>query len=371
LDVGTNNEDLLSDPLYLGVRQKRLTGDEYDKVVEQFVTAIRRKFPSALLQWEDFGKNNAFRLLDRYRDRMLSFNDDIQGTGSVAMAVFLSAMRIKKQKLSDQTFILFGQGQAGIGVGRQIYTGLLQEGLSHTEAKSRIFGIDIDGLLVEGMAVRDEQKLFLKTRQETSHWKLDDPNKITLLDTIRNSKATVLVGVTGQSGAFDKDIIMAMTDNTNLPLIMPLSNPTAKAECTPEFALSVANGNCLIATGSPFKPVEINGREHIISQCNNLYVFPGVGLGSLVCQTHKVTDEMFMAASRALSNLVTEQDLQAGRMLPPIENIRSVCAQIALAVAKQARQSGLGVRAEDEHLFNMIRAAMWEPKYLPYRYVKE
>lgn len=370
LDVGTNNESLLNDPLYIGVRQKRLTGEMYDNVVEKFVTAVRHHFPSALLQWEDFGKNNAFRVLERYRERILSFNDDIQGTGSVAMAVFLSAMKIKKQKLSDQVFVLFGQGQAGIGIGRQIYTGLLLEGLSEQEAKSRIFGIDKDGLLVEGMTVSEEQKLFQKDRAAVANWKLSDPNKVGLLDTVRNAKATVLIGVTGQPGAFTEDVIRALTANSDLPLLMPLSNPTAKAECTPEFALNIANGKCLIATGSPFKPVTVNGVEHTISQCNNLYIFPGVGLGALVCHTHKVTDEMFMAASKALSDQVSEKDLKAGQMLPPIQDIREVSAQVALAVAKQARETGLGVRADDETLLKMIHNAMWTPKYLPYRYVK-
>ncbi len=367
LDVGTNNEDLLNDPLYIGVRQKRLTGDAYDRVVEQFVTAVRRKFPSALLQWEDFGKNNAFRLMDRYKERILSFNDDIQGTGSVAMAVLFSAMRIKKEKLSDQVFVLFGQGQAGVGIGRQIYTGLRQEGLSDQEARARIYGIDKEGLLVEGMELREEQSLFVKDRNHVSEWDLENPDFISLLDTLRNAKATVLFGVTGQSGAFDETIIKAMAANTDRPLIMPLSNPTAKAECTPEFALTLTQGKCLIATGSPFKPVDVNGQTRITSQCNNLYIFPGVGLGALVCHTHKVTDEMFMAASRALSHMVPESDLKEGKMLPSIEDIRQVSAQVALAVAKEARESGLGIRAQDDALLAMIRAAMWVPKYLPYR----
>ncbi len=370
IDVGTNNEKLLEDPLYIGIREKRLTGNAYDEIIEHFVNAVRRKFPNALLQWEDFGKNNAFRLLDRYRERVCSFNDDIQGTGSIAMGVFLSAMKIKKENLSDQRFVLFGQGQAGIGIARQIFTGLMEGGLSEKEARECIFGVDKDGLLVEGMQVTDEQKPWVKDRAMIEKWQLSNPNRIDLLDTIRNTKATVLIGVTGQSGAFTEDILTQMAKNCNLPLIMPLSNPTAKAECTPEQAFKVTKGNCLIATGSPFKPVMVNGKERAISQCNNLYVFPGVGLGALVVGTPKITNQMFMAASRALSDLVSEDELKAGQLLPSIENIRQVSAEIALAVAREARESGLGVRADDEQLFKMITKAMWEPKYLPYRYIK-
>jgi malate dehydrogenase (oxaloacetate-decarboxylating) len=370
IDVGTNNEELLKDPLYIGLRQKRLSGQAYDDIIEHFVNGVRRKFPRALLQWEDFGKGNAFRLLQTYRERVCSFNDDIQGTGSVAMAVLLSAMKVKKEKLSDQRFIMFGQGQAGVGIARQIVTGLIKEGLSEKEARSHIYGIDKDGLLLEGMTVSEEQAPFLHSRAETATWKVNNANHITLLETIRHSKATVLIGVTGQSGAFTEEIIAAMAGNTTMPLIMPLSNPTAKAECTPETVARVTNGHYLIGTGSPFKPVLINGEERAVSQCNNLYIFPGVGLGALISGTPKVTDRMFMAASEALSALVSEEELRIGKLLPPINKIRYVSAQVALAVAKEARDSGLGLKGDDEKLMAMILNAMWEPKYLPLRYAR-
>lgn len=370
LDVGTNNENLLEDPLYIGIRQKRLTGDAYDAVIEEFVNAVRRRFPNVLLQWEDIGKNNAFRVLERYRERILSFNDDIQGTGSVATAVLLSAMKIKKQKLSDQRFVMFGQGQAGTGMARQIITGLMEEGLSHQQACDHVFGVDINGLLVEGMQVTEEQKHVLKPRAMVADWELSNPNKISLFDTVKNARATVLIGVTGQAGAFDEKIIRQMKENTDWPVIMPMSNPTSKAEALPEFVLKVTNGNCLVGTGSPFKPIKINGEERVISQSNNLYIFPGVGLGALVSGTPKITDQMFMAGSHALSDLVTEEELKSKQMLPSIENIRGVTAQVALAVAKEARDSGLGIIAEDDKLLRMIKNAMWQPKYLPYRYLK-
>jgi malate dehydrogenase (oxaloacetate-decarboxylating) len=370
IDVGTNNEQLLKDPLYIGIRKNRLTGDAYDEIIEKFVNGVRRRFPQALLQWEDIGKNNAFRLLERFRERILSFNDDIQGTGSIAMAVFLSAMKVKKQKLSDQRFVVFGQGQAGIGIARTIITGLKVEGLSESEARARIFGIDKDGLLMEGMPVTEEQKPVVKDKARVANWKLSNPNKIELLDTILNAKATVLVGVTAQSGSFTDEIIAQMVKNGDLPLIMPISNPTAKAEATPENIYKVTKGNGLVATGSPFKPVKVNGKERVIPQCNNLYIFPGVGLGALVSGTPKITDEMFMAAAKAVSDMVTEKELKSSQLLPDIEEIREVSAQAALAVAKEARDSGLGVIATDEELLTMIRKAMWQPRYLPLRYVK-
>ena len=230
----------MNDPLYIGLRQQRLTGDAYDAIVEHFVNAVKRKFPNVLLQWEDFGKNNAFRLLDRYRERILSFNDDIQGTGSVVLAVLLSAMRLKREKLSDQRYVIYGQGQAGIGIARQIVAGLKREGLADKEARSLVFGIDKDGLLVEGMPVSEEQKLLVKGRSVVAEWQLDDRNKISLVDTIRNTKATVLIGVTGQANAFNEQVISRISMNCDLPLIMPLSNPTSKAETTPEFALGIA-----------------------------------------------------------------------------------------------------------------------------------
>ncbi len=367
IDVGTNNESLLADPLYIGWRHNRLTGDAYDAIIEQFINAVRRHFPHALLQWEDFGKGNAFRMLERYKERICSFNDDIQGTGSVATAVLLSAMKIKKQKLSDQRFVMFGQGQAGLGIARQICTGLMMEGLSREEAANRIFGIDKDGLLLKGMTMSDEQQMFAKDPAFVANWQVADRSHITLLETIKNAKATVLFGVTGQSGAFNEEVLKAMGANDPQAMIMPLSNPTVKAECTPEQAVAGAGPHCLIATGSPFKPLNINGAEKVISQCNNLYIFPGVGLGALICGTPKVTNEMFMAASQALSDLVSAEELKGGRMLPRIDKIRYVSAQVALAVAKEARRSGLGVRADDEKLLQMVMNAMWEPKYLPYR----
>ena len=371
IDVGTNNEERLNDPLYIGIRKRRLTGEAYDRVIDAFVAAVKRKFPKALLQWEDIGKSNAFRVLEKHRKNILSFNDDIQGTGSVAVTVMLSAMKIKKERLRDQKIAILGQGQAGTGIARQMIAALMADGLTREEAQDRVFGVDMHGLLVEGMDVTDEQKAVQKRRDRIADWKVKDPNHISLLEVVRNSGATTLIGVSGQTDAFTDEILAAMKENTDMPLIMPLSNPTAKAEATPERALKATGGSCLIATGSPFKPVKVNGREQIISQCNNLYIFPGVGLGALISDADEVTDAMFMAASKALSDNLTDRELTSKQLLPSLEKIRELSAQVALAVAKEARDSGMGVQKSDEELMRIIQKSMWQPKYLPYCYIGE
>lgn len=370
LDVGTNNESALENPLYIGVKQHRLTGDAYFDFVERFVQGVRRIFPSALLQWEDFGKHNAFDLLNNYRNRICSFNDDIQGTGAVATSALLSAVRYKGEKLSQQKVIIFGQGQAGVGIANQILSGLMEEGLTEKEGRSLIFGIDKDGLLLEGMTVSREQEPWLKSRDLVMDWTVADKSRITLKETIRNSGATVLIGVTGQTGAFSEDIIAALADNTEIPVILPLSNPTSKSECIPETAFKASGGKCIIATGSPFQPVDAGGRMKVISQCNNLFIFPGMGLGALVSGTSKITDSMFMAACRAISGMLSREDLERGQVLPAITDVRKVSVQVALSVARVARDAGLGMRADDDRLMTMIKNAMWMPKYLPYRYMK-
>ncbi len=370
IDVGTNNENALADPLYIGVKQHRLTGDAYFDIVERFVQGVRRVFPRAFIQWEDFGKHHAFDLLKRYRNRVCSFNDDIQGTGAVATAALLSAVRYKKERLQDQRFVIFGQGQAGIGIANQILTGLKEEGLPENEARRFIFGIDKDGLLLEGMEASEEQRAWLKPRALVANWKVADRGNITLLETIRNAGATVLIGVTGQTGAFSEEILQTLAQNTEIPVVLPLSNPTANSECTAEEAFRFTGGKCICATGSPFPPVSVGREKRFASQCNNLFIFPGIGLGALVSGTSLITDQMFMEASRAISGMLTSEDLKQGKVLPAITDVRQVSASVALAVARVARDSGLGLRANDEHLKTMILNAMWDPKYLPYRYVK-
>ncbi|MCX7973750.1 MAG: NAD-dependent malic enzyme [Candidatus Aminicenantes bacterium] len=368
IDVGTNNENLQKDPLYIGLKNKRLEGEEYDFVIEEFVKGVRRNFPHAILQWEDFGKQNALRLLNRYRERICSFNDDIQGTGAIALATIYSAMRLKEEKLKDQRYVIFGFGQAGYGIANALVRGMMEEGLTEKESKERIYPVDKEGLLIEGMTVDEYQRPFVREKNSISGWKLEKEGFIGLKDTIVNAKATVLIGVSGVAGAFNEDILKAMARNCEFPLILALSNPTSKSECSPEAALRATDGRCLIATGSPFPPVKFNGIERFISQCNNMYIFPGIGLGAIVSMSLKITDEMFVYSAKQVADLVSQEDLKRGKLLPDIKNIRQVSEMVAFAVAKISRDSGFGIRGSDEKLLEMIRNSMWDPKYLPYRW---
>jgi len=346
LDVGTNNQRLLDDPLYTGYRQRRLDGKEYEDFVERFVLAVKRTFPNALLQWEDFAKQKAFTLLARYRDRILSFDDDIQGTGAVALAALMSAMRIKGERFRDQTFVIAGMGQAGTGIASNIRAMLIEEGASEAEARERIIACDVGGVLTEDSAGLSEfQKPFAQPGGRCEGW--------TAADAVRNAKATVLIGVTATGGFFDETLLRQMAANTARPVIFALSNPTSKSECTPEQVAVATDGRGLVATGSPFPGT---------SQCNNMYVFPGVGLGALVSNATKITDAMFLAASRAVSSLV-----EGDRLLPDIEDIRNVSLHVAKAVACEARDSGLGRLIGDDEYERLIRKAQWQPRYYTFR----
>jgi len=368
LDVGTNNEKLLNDPLYLGCRHERLEGQAYQDFIERFVLGIKRNLPNALLQWEDFSKNKAFTLLERYRDRILSFNDDIQGTGATALSALMTAMQIKNEHFADQRFLIVGMGQAGTGSARRILDILKEEGLSDEEARKHIFAVDIAGLLMEDSPeLEPPQRPFAQRRAAVEGWNLESPDKITLMDVVRNAQPTVMIGVTAKRGLFDDEILGQMAKSTDRPVVMPLSNPTAKSECTPDQVAAATNGRGLMASGSPFKPVEWKGRRVETSQCNNLYIFPGVGLGALISRTPRITNAMFLAASKALSSMVTASQREEGLLLPPMNDIREVAFQVAFAVAKEARDSGFGRLLDDERLSALIRKAQWEPHYYSYR----
>lgn len=368
LDVGTNNQSLLDDPLYLGYRSKRLEGKEYDEFIERFVLGVKRVFPQALLQWEDFAKHKAFKLLERYRERILSFNDDIQGTGASTIAALMSAMKIKKQRFNDQRFVIAGLGQAGCGIASNIINTLKEEGASDEEAKSKIFAYDYLGLLMEDTpGIVEYQKPFAQKKSAIANWKLESPNSITLKDVITNSKANVLIGVTGSNGLFSREILSQMAVNDERPVILALSNPTSKSECTPEDVSIATNGKGIVATGSPFPPVEFNGKKLYSSQCNNMFIFPGVGLGALVSRATRITTKMFLQASRALCELVSEEQRNSNMLLPEIKDIRNVSFHIALAVAIEARESGLGRVLSDEALSYLIKKAQWKPQYYPFR----
>ena len=367
LDVGTNNQRLLDDPIYLGYRHPRIRGQAYEEIVEKFVLGVQRNFPDALLQWEDFGKSTAFKNLERYRERILSFNDDIQGTRATALAALMTAMRIQGGRFQDQRYLIVGLGQAGTGIALNILAALAAEGLSAEEARRRIFAVDQQGLLVEDdPALEAPQRPLAQSRAAVADWRLADPNRITLEDVVRNARPTVLVGVTAQAGLFSPAILAEVGRGAERPVVLALSNPTSKCEATPEQVWTATEGRGLVATGSPFPPFRFGGRTLHSSQCNNMYIFPGVGLGALVVRAAKVTNGMLMAASRALSELVTPQEEAMGLMLPPMEGIRDVSARIALAVAKEARDTGLGRLLDDAELERLIRKAQWEPHFVPY-----
>ncbi|MBK8790174.1 MAG: NAD-dependent malic enzyme [Holophagaceae bacterium] len=368
LDVGTNNPRLLEDPLYLGIRKPRLRGAEYEELVEKFVLGVKRNFPGALLQWEDFAKQTAFKNLDRYRERILSFNDDIQGTGSTALAALMTAMRIKQSRFQDERYVIVGMGQAGTGIALNILAMLKEEGLSAEDARQRIFAVDMQGLLLEGDPLLEgPQEPLAQRRAWVDGWKLDDPSRIGLEDVIRNAHPTVLIGVTAQPGLFSEAILAETAKHSARPIVLALSNPTHKCECTPEAVWKATDGKGLVATGSPFEPMDWKGHTLQASQCNNMYIFPGVGLGALVCKATRVTDGMFLAASKAISEFVTPEQEAMGLLLPEMKDIRKVSASVAKAVGIEARNAGLGRLLDDDQIGAVVTRAQWVPAYPAYR----
>lgn len=368
LDVGTNNPRLLEDPLYLGIRKPRLRGAEYEELVEKFVLGVKRNFPGALLQWEDFAKQTAFKNLDRYRERILSFNDDIQGTGSTALAALMTAMRIKQSRFQDERYVIVGMGQAGTGIALNILAMLKEEGLSAEDARQRIFAVDMQGLLLEGDPLLEgPQEPLAQRRAWVDGWKLDDPSRIGLEDVIRNAHPTVLIGVTAQPGLFSEAILAETAKHSVRPIVLALSNPTHKCECTPEAVWKATDGKGLVATGSPFEPMDWKGHTLQASQCNNMYIFPGVGLGALVCKATRVTDGMFLAASKAISEFVTPEQEAMGLLLPEMKDIRKVSASVAKAVGIEARNAGLGRLLDDDQIGAVVTRAQWVPAYPAYR----
>jgi malate dehydrogenase (oxaloacetate-decarboxylating) len=368
IDVGTNNERLLNDPLYLGWKHPRLEGPPYWDFMEKYVMGIKRNFPDALLQWEDFAKHKAFPLLEKYRERILSFNDDIQGTGAVALASIMTAMRIKNEVCTHQRYLIMGLGQAGTGIAENIRATLIAHGLSNDEARQRIFAVDVAGLVTDDMpGLTKWQTSLAQPRAAVAGWKLASPDCITMMDVIVNARPTVVICVTAQPGLLAGAPLEAIAKYEPRPVVLALSNPTSKCECTPEQAAQATNGGALMATGSPFGTLEWNGQMLVTSQCNNLFIFPGVGLGALVARAPKVTDAMLLAASRALSDMVSTEQRATGYLLPPMEDIRAVSRAVAKAVAIEARDSGLGRQVSDEEYDMLIARAQWEPRYADYR----
>ena len=367
LDVGTDNEALLQDPIYIGWQHRRVRGQEYDDFVEAFVTAVERRWPHILLQWEDFAGSNAARLLERYRDRLCTFNDDIQGTAAVTTASLLAAVNATGVPLKEQIIAIFGFGSAGIGIAGLLLTAMKEEGLTDEQARQRIYAIGRYGLIVEGgNGVRASQLPFARKKAEIEAWKLSSPEAISLLDVVHNAKVTVLAGVSAQPGAFTKDVVREMAKNTARPVIFPLSNPTSRAEAAPADLLHWTGGRALVGTGSPFAPVEFDGKLIPIAQTNNSYIFPGLALGILISRARRVTDAMIMAAARALARLSPAREDKYAPLLPPIADSRKLSLVVAEAVAKQAIADGVAEAADAETLNEKLRAYVWEPVYLPY-----
>jgi len=368
LDVGTNNQERLADPLYIGWRHERVTGAEYDDFIETFVSAVAGRWPHVLLQWEDFAGTNAGRLLARYRDRLCTFNDDIQGTAAVATATLLSAINVTGVKLTEQRVAFVGAGSAGCGIASLLLQAMIDAGAGEAEARRRFFAVDRNGMLVEGMAdITLAQQPFVQTRQAVATWKLQSPGKISLFDVVANAKPTVLIGVSGQTGAFTEAVVREMARHAERPVIFPLSNPTSRSEATPEHLMAWTEGRALIGTGSPFPPVQWNGREVKINQTNNSYIFPGVGLGILASGARRVTDRMFMVAAKALAGLSPTLTDKTARLLPPVSQLRPVAETIATVVARQAQADGVADRCDESILRDRIHACIWEPCYQPYR----
>ena len=354
LDVGTNNEAFLKDPYYVGIRQKRLTGTAYDDFVDEFITAAREVFPGVLIQFEDFANHAAFHLLQKYRERIPTFNDDIQGTASVALAGLFSALRVTGGKLKEQKLLFFGAGEAATGIADLVASAMAAEGLSEAEARGRIWLVDSKGLVVKDRAGLNAQKL----RYAHAHAPVGD-----FLSAIKDLKPTAIIGVAAVGGTFTPEVLRTMAEINKRPIIFALSNPTSKAECSAEEAYRHTDGRALFACGSPYDPVTINGKTFVPRQGNNSYIFPGVGLGAIASETRLVTDEMFMAAAHTLAQMVSEEDLKQGSLYPALPRIREVSANIAAAVAAVAYQRGLASGPAPNDLRALVESQMYDPRY--------
>jgi malate dehydrogenase (oxaloacetate-decarboxylating)(NADP+) len=354
LDVGTNNEAFLEDPLYLGHRHRRVRGEAYDALVSEFVDAIHARFPKALLQFEDFGNQNAFRLLKTFRKKLPTFNDDIQGTAAVTVAGIFSALRLNGQDLLQQKYLFMGAGEAGIGIGELIVAAMMEAGLSEEAAMERCWFFDSQGLVVKSREGLQPHKLAF------AH---DAPFLTGFREAVEFLRPTGIIGVSGQPQTFTEPTVREMAAINQRPLVFALSNPTRKAECTAEQAYEWSRGRAIFASGSPFPPVSAYGRQFVPGQANNAYVFPGIGLGVLASEATLVSDSMFLAAAKALAEIVTEDDLAQGRIFPPLSDIREISAAIGAAVARTAEAEGLARATLPDDLEATLRAQMYEPVY--------
>ncbi|MDQ1234352.1 malate dehydrogenase (oxaloacetate-decarboxylating) [Paenibacillus sp. SORGH_AS306] len=362
LDAGTNNQKLLNDPLYIGNRHERVRGDKYDEFVDRYVQTAMKLFPNALLHWEDLGNVNARNIIEKYGDQILTFNDDIQGTGAVTLAAVMSGLQVSGTSLKDQRVLVFGPGAAGIGNADQIRDAMMKEGLSEEEAEDRFWAYDYRGLLTEETEnVFAFQKPYLRQMSEIADWATDENGKVSLLEVVKQVKPTIMIGTSGVTGAFTEEIIKEMAKHVERPMIMPMSNPTSLAEAVPADLIKWTDGKALIATGSPFEPIEYQGTTFEFGQSNNAFVFPGLGLGAIVAKANVFTKGMFTAAADAVAHAVDSSDLGAP-LLPRVKNLQAVSFNVAVAVAKAAIQDGVAQNTPTD-IEQAVKDAMWHPVY--------
>src|SRR5579872_1583383 len=368
LDVGTDNRDHLTDPLYIGWRQGRVRGAEYDALIETFVDAVRERWPHVLLHWEDFALPNANRLLTHYRSQLCTFNDDIQGTAAIAVGALLAAVNVTGEPLRNQRIAVFGAGSAGTGICALLRRAMIEAGDSERDARDRFYLVDREGLLTDDMAgLQPFQAPFAQPRNRVADWILQTPGRIALADVIANAKPTVLIGTSGQPHAFTENIVRAMARHAPRPIIFPLSNPTERSEATPHDLLEWTDGRAVIGTGSPFPPARRQGREARVDQTNNAYVYPGIGLGAIAVRARAISDAMFLAAARTVAERSPARRDPQANLLPPLVELREISFHVAFAVAKQAIAEGLAAPKTAEQIAAAVQAKMWEPVYAVYQ----
>ena len=367
LDVGTNNEALLNDPMYMGARHPRVSEDEYDEFIELFMRAAERRWPGVLIQFEDFAQANAMPILNRYRERFCCFNDDIQGTAAVTLGTLLAACRVTGKPLKEHRIAFVGAGSAGCGIAEMLVRQMVEEGLSDETARRQVFMVDRHGLITEGMSgLQDFQRCLAQSKSDLTDWSCEG-EWASLDEVAAQARPTILIGVSGQPGLFTESVIQSMTENSDTPIIFPLSNPVSRAEATPENIIRWTDGKAIIATGSPFLPVSHNGESYRIAQCNNSYIFPGIGLGVLAVRANRVTDEMLLASSKILAEASPRASGTGKDLLLPLQQITEVSRSIAFAVAKVAQEQGHALKISDAQLHARIDQVFWTPHYRQYK----
>ena len=367
LDVGTNNEALLNDPMYMGARHPRVSEDKYDEFIELFMRAAERRWPGVLIQFEDFAQANAMPILNRYRERFCCFNDDIQGTAAVTLGTLLAACRVTGKPLREHRIAFVGAGSAGCGIAEMLIRQMVEEGLSDEAARRQVFMVDRHGLITEGMSgLQDFQRCLAQNKADLADWSCEG-EWASLDEVAAQARPTILIGVSGQPGLFTESVIQSMTENSDTPIIFPLSNPVSRAEATPENVIRWTDGKAIIATGSPFQPVSFDGESHRIAQCNNSYIFPGIGLGVLAVRANRVTDEMLLASSEILAEASPRASGTGRDLLLPLQQITEVSRSIAFAVAKVAQEQGHALKISDAQLHARIDQIFWTPHYRHYK----